>query len=52
MLVSVYCILVIHPNLVFILDGGFKKWKLENRKITNKKKKLNHQNILLKKILI
>ena len=24
------------PNLVSILDGGFKKWKLENRKITNK----------------
>ena len=24
------------PNLVSILDGGFKKWKLENRKTTNK----------------
>ena len=24
------------PDLVFILDGGLKKWKLENRKITNK----------------
>ena len=28
------------PNLVFILDGGLKKWKLENRKITNKKTKI------------
>ena len=24
------------PELVSILDGGFKKWKLENKKITNK----------------
>jgi len=28
------------PDLVFILDGGFKKWKLENRKITNKETKI------------
>ena len=28
------------PNLVFILDGGLKKWKLENRKITNKETKI------------
>ena len=28
------------PNLIFILDGGLKKWKLENRKITNKKTKI------------
>ena len=27
------------PKLIFILDGGLKKWKLENRKITNKKTK-------------
>jgi len=25
------------PNLIFILNGGLKKWKLENRKVTNKK---------------
>ena len=28
------------PDLVFILDGGLKKWKLENRKITNKETKI------------
>ena len=28
------------PNLIFILDGGLKKWKLENRKITNKETKI------------
>ena len=28
------------PNLVFILNGGLKKWKLENRKITNKETKI------------
>ena len=26
-----------NPNLVFVLNGGLKKWKLENRKVTNKK---------------
>ena len=29
------------PNLIFILDGGLKKWKSENRKITNKETKIN-----------
>ena len=29
------------PNLVFILDGGLKKWKLENKKLTEKVAKLN-----------
>ena len=28
------------PNLVFVLDGGFKKWKLENRKVTSKETKV------------
>ena len=28
------------PDLVFILNGGLKKWKLENRKITNKETKI------------
>ena len=28
------------PNLLFILDGGLKKWKLENRKVTNKETKI------------
>ncbi len=28
-----------NPNLVSVLDGGMKKWKLENRKVTNIKKK-------------
>jgi len=28
------------PDLVFILDGGLKKWKLENRKITNEETKI------------
>ena len=28
------------PNLVFVLDGGLKKWKLENRKVTNKETKI------------
>jgi len=27
------------PELVFILDGGLKKWKMENKKITNEKTK-------------
>ena len=29
-----------NQNLVHVLDGGFKKWKLENRKISNKKNKV------------
>ena len=28
------------PNLVFVLDGGLKKWKLENRKVTSKETKI------------
>ena len=28
------------PNLLFVLDGGLKKWKLENRKVTNKETKI------------
>lgn len=28
------------PNLVFILDGGLKKWKLEKRKVTSKETKI------------
>ena len=27
------------PNLVFVLDGGLKKWKLENRKVTDQETK-------------
>ena len=40
------------PDLIFILDGGLKNgnWKIE--KLLIKKQKLNHQNTLLKKILI
>ena len=29
-----------NPKLVSVLNGGFKKWKLENRKITNKKSEI------------
>ena len=36
------------PNLVFILDGGFKKWILENRKITSKNKKIKPTKYLAK----
>ena len=28
------------PDLVFVLDGGLKKWKLENKKVTNKETKI------------
>ena len=28
------------PNLVFILDGGLKKWKLEKRKVINQETKI------------
>ena len=30
-----------NPNLVHVLDGGLKKWKLENRTTTNKVNKVN-----------
>ena len=30
-----------NPNLVHVLDGGLKKWKLENRTTTNKINKVN-----------
>ena len=41
------------PKLVSVLNGGMKKWKLENRKVTNLKTKITlHLNILLKKIKI
>ena len=29
-----------NPKLVSILNGGMKKWKLEGRKVTNKKTKI------------
>ena len=31
-------------NLVHVLDGGLQKWKLENRKISNKKNKIKKTN--------
>jgi len=36
------------PNLLFILDGGLKKWKLENRKVTSKETKITHSKYLAK----
>ena len=36
------------PALVFILDGGLKKWKLENRKITNKETKIKSSKYFAK----
>ena len=33
-----------NPNLVSVLDGGFFKWKKENKKITNKKTKIISTN--------
>ena len=35
-------------ELVFILDGGLKKWKLENRKITNKETKITSSKYFAK----
>ena len=32
------------PNLVSILDGGLKKWKLENRMLTKEKRVLKEAN--------
>jgi len=37
------------PNLVSILDGGFSKWKKENKKITNKITNHNKTNYKAKK---
>ena len=36
------------PNLVFVLDGGLKKWKLENRKVTNKETKIKQSKYFAK----
>ena len=38
-----------HPNLVSILDGGFLKWKKENKKTTNKKTIIANQYYKSKK---
>ena len=35
-------------ELVFILDGGLKKWKIENRKITNEKAKIKSSKYFAK----
>jgi thiosulfate/3-mercaptopyruvate sulfurtransferase len=36
------------PKLVSVLNGGFKKWKIENRKVTNKKSQIIPSNYLAK----
>jgi thiosulfate/3-mercaptopyruvate sulfurtransferase len=35
---------------VFVLDGGLKKWKIDNKKITNNLRKNNRANYLVKEI--
>ena len=36
------------PDLVFILNGGLKKWKLENRKVTDKETKIKQSKYFAK----
>jgi thiosulfate/3-mercaptopyruvate sulfurtransferase len=37
-----------NPDLVSVLNGGMKKWKLENRKVTNKKTKITSYKYIAK----